>query len=327
MLTAIQESSTFYMKLYTKNPVFEHEPKEGIAMTTFNFQASNEALPTHEVVIDGIRQAYHIAGEGPVCLVHAGGPGFHWGYMRMPLLEKSMTVIYLEPVGTGNSENLPDGDYTMSRYAYFAHQVAKHVGARQPYFLGHSHGGFVGLQYALDYPDELGGLMLYSSAPCMNQELGMEQVQQLETFAQRWSDRPEALDAKQAWMDMITGKATDREAILNVLKRLMPAFFGNYWTLPAGFDEWQEGLDFSVDPNRKPYTWDVREVLETIRTATLILVGEHDFNCGPRWAKEMDERIPASQLKMFEQGGHMNHVETPQAFVQAVNDFVSQTLK
>jgi proline iminopeptidase len=73
--------------------------------------------------------------------------------------------------------------------------------------------------------------------------------------------------------------------------------------------------------------WDVRDDLDTIQTTTLILVGEYDFNCGPRWAREMDEKIPASQLVMFEQGGHMNHVETPQVFVKSVNDFVSQTLK
>jgi proline-specific peptidase len=295
-------------------------------MTTSHFQDAMGELSMHEVIIDGIRQAYHIAGEGPVCLVHAGGPGFHWGYMRMPLLEKSMTVIYLEPVGTGNSDPLPDGNYTMSKYAYFARQVAVHVGAQRPFFLGHSHGGFVGLQYALDYPNELGGLILYSSAPCMNQDLGMEQVQQLEIFTQRWSDHPEAQDAQQAWMEMITGKAGDREAILQVLRRLMPAFFGNYWKLPEGFNAWQEGLDFSVDPNRKPYMWDVRDVLETIHTATLILAGEYDFNCGPRWANEMAEKIPASRLLLFEQGGHMNHVETPQAFVEALNDFVSDTL-
>ncbi|WP_271753126.1 alpha/beta fold hydrolase [Cohnella sp. JJ-181] len=281
----------------------------------------------HEVLIDGVRQVYHVAGEGPVCLVHAGGPGFHWGYMRMPLLEQSMTVVYLEPVGTGNSDPLPDGEYNMSKYAYFAHEVAEHIGARQPFFLGHSHGGFVGLQYALDYPGELGGLVLYSSAPCMNQDLGMEQVRQLEIFTQRWPDRPEAEDAKQAWMDLNMGKARDRDAVLQVLERLMPAFFGNYWNLPAGFDAWQAGLDFSVDPNRRPYAWDVRDVLGAIHVPTLILAGEYDFNCGMRWALEMNEKIPASRLVSFEQGGHMNHVETPEAFAAAVTEFVSQISK
>jgi len=29
----------------------------------------------HQVQIDGVRHVYHVAGTGPVCLVHSGGPG------------------------------------------------------------------------------------------------------------------------------------------------------------------------------------------------------------------------------------------------------------
>ncbi len=28
----------------------------------------------HGVTIDGVEQRYHVAGRGPVCLVHSGGP-------------------------------------------------------------------------------------------------------------------------------------------------------------------------------------------------------------------------------------------------------------
>lgn len=283
------------------------------------------ARSEHRISIDGVEQIFHVAGRGPVCLVHAGGPGFHWDYMRMPLLEKEMTVVYIEPVGTGSSGMLPDGDYSMSRYAYYAHKVAEHIGAQKPYFLGHSHGGFVGLQYALDYPDELEGLIVYSSAPCMGPDLGMEQVRQIEVFAERWPNRPEAQDAKKAWMDLITGAAQDSESTLNILQRLLPAFFGDYWNLPQEVEEWKANLNFTFDPNRKPHTWDVREVLNMIMTPTLILVGEYDFNCGPRWAAEMAEKIAGSRLYTFEEGGHMSHVENPQEFTKIVSDFILQT--
>lgn len=33
---------------------------------------------TNEFEVDGIRLAYHVAGTGPVCLVHPGGPGVHY---------------------------------------------------------------------------------------------------------------------------------------------------------------------------------------------------------------------------------------------------------
>jgi len=32
-------------------------------------------LATHEILVDGIVQRFHIAGRGPLCLMHPGGPG------------------------------------------------------------------------------------------------------------------------------------------------------------------------------------------------------------------------------------------------------------
>jgi len=39
---------------------------------------SNLTAGVHHVEIDGVRQVYHVAGTGPVCLVHSGGPGMSW---------------------------------------------------------------------------------------------------------------------------------------------------------------------------------------------------------------------------------------------------------
>ncbi|CAM4510485.1 proline iminopeptidase [Paenibacillus endophyticus] len=280
------------------------------------------AAGEHEIFIDGVRQVYHVAGNGQVCLVHSGGPGFHWKYLKMPELEKTMTMVYLEPVGTGKSDMLPDGDYSMPRYAHFAHKVAEHIGAQKYYFLGHAHGGGVGLQYALDYPNELGGLILQSSAPSMGLDLYMEQFTQIENYAQRWPDHAEAQDAKQAMMD--SKNVRDKESALAVLHRLLPAYFGNYWNIKEKVDKWRVALDFFGDPNRQPYEWDVRDILNTITTPTLILVGEYDVNCGPRFSYELAEKIPDSHLVVFERGGHMEHVEHTEQFTQAVNEFIAQ---
>ncbi|MFS8100621.1 alpha/beta hydrolase [Lentzea alba] len=93
----------------------------------------------HSVQIDGVTQAYEVVGTGPVCLVHSGGPGVHSGYLRMPLLEERLAMVYLDPVGTRRSGLVPGGDYSVARYADFARKLIAHLGVDRPYFLGHPH--------------------------------------------------------------------------------------------------------------------------------------------------------------------------------------------
>src|SRR5690242_3020679 len=89
--------------------------------------------------VDGIRQVYHVAGRGPVCVAHAGGPGFHWAYLRSPELEERFTMVYLEPVGTGESGRLATADdYRLDTYVRFLAAVIDHLGQERVYLLGHS---------------------------------------------------------------------------------------------------------------------------------------------------------------------------------------------
>jgi pimeloyl-ACP methyl ester carboxylesterase len=65
----------------------------------------------------------------------------------------------------------------------------------------------------------------------------------------------------------------------------------------------------------------VRKQLSSIATPALVLTGEHDFLCGPRWARELHDAIPGSQLTILERSGHMAHLEEPEAFSRAVAGF------
>jgi hypothetical protein len=63
----------------------------------------------HRLTLNGARQVYHVAGDGPVMVAHSGGPGVDYTYLRSARLEEHFTMVYLEPVGTGESRPLPDG--------------------------------------------------------------------------------------------------------------------------------------------------------------------------------------------------------------------------
>jgi proline iminopeptidase len=71
--------------------------------------------------------------------------------------------------------------------------------------------------------------------------------------------------------------------------------------------------------------WDLTPRLSEISAPTLILVGRDDFICPPSQAKIMRERIPNSELVVFEQSGHFAHVEEPEAFFDAVRRWLRRT--
>src|SRR3954463_13566053 len=94
----------------------------------------------HHLLIARVRQLYHVAGRGPLMVAHSGGPGVYYEYLRSPELENNFTLVYVEPVGTGDSGRLPDpSGYSMDVYVHFLVSVITHLGAGPVLVLGHSY--------------------------------------------------------------------------------------------------------------------------------------------------------------------------------------------
>ncbi|MFD8073384.1 alpha/beta fold hydrolase [Streptomyces sp. NPDC059718] len=285
------------------------------------------AAEVRTVAVDGVRQVYQVAGDGPVCLVHSGGPGVHPEYLRVPALEPHLTMVYLDPVGSGDSDLLPDGDYSTSRYARFAAAVLDDLGAPTAYVLGHSHGGFVALQFGLEHPDRLDGLILYDTAPVYGPELMEAASKEMAVFVQRWPDRPEAAEAGRVWEARMSGTlgVVDDASKERYLGTLLPAYFADYRATVAQVG--RPTLRATHDPNRLPADWDVRNRLGTIQAPALVIVGTYDFICPPRFAYEIHAGMPDARLCELTASGHFGHIEETERFVAAVLDFVTTTDK
>ncbi|WP_329454139.1 alpha/beta fold hydrolase [Streptomyces sp. NBC_01497] len=283
----------------------------------------------HEIPIDGVAQRYHVAGSGPVCLVHPGGPGFAWNYLRMPAVEDRLTAVYIEPIGTGGSGRLathPNG-YTRDAYGRALDGLIGHLGIPKVYLLGHSHGGFVAQYYARKHGDRLAGIVLYESAPAVGPEFFSEAARTMEAFARENAGNPELPDILDAWKSVPA--IADDAAFTTVARRLFPAYVADYWGREGEFAPIRESLVGShisgLDEHLAPVTFDDRAALSSITTATSVIVGRHDFICGPRWAREIHERVPHSRLTVLENSGHFGHIEEPRVFADAVAECVTRT--
>jgi len=275
----------------------------------------------HHLTVNGQNLAYHVHGHGPTCIVHPGGPGFQWSYARMPELEASLTLIYLEAIGSGASARLASpSEYTLTRYADELEGFRRAVGLDKACLLGHSHGGFVALRYALAHQDHLRALVLYDTSARVDAE-----------FAGAIGDHAQEFFGKEPWfVDAVKAFAaedsveTDDE-MTALIPRELPLYFAD-WSHHA--DEYRArfaGLRVTAAPlhNHDPHPFDTRPELPKLYVPTLIVVGRRDCVTSVPFAEEIHRGVPGSELVVLEHSGHMGHIEEPAAFAAAVSRFVA----
>ncbi len=284
----------------------------------------------HGITIDGIEVRYHVAGQGPVCLVHPGGPGVGWEYMKMPKVGECLTLVYIEPIGTGCSGRLaePRG-YVLDRYARYVDGLIEHFGLGKVCLLGHSHGGFVAQRYALQHPERLSGLILYETSPTTTEDFWADVNENLGRFAERHAEEPwlaDVMSALEEEMSVASDEHASDEQLTQIFRRQLPVHFANYSGREREFAPLAARLRLYSGPGRgeESVPFDMRDKLESITVPTLVLVGEHDPICSLRWARVLHEGIAGSELAVFERSGHFPHFEEPEAFSTAIREWLER---
>lgn len=282
----------------------------------------------HSVTIDGIEQRYQVAGEGPVCLAHSGGPGVSWEYLRMPEVERYMTLVYIEPIGTGSSGRLEDpSGYTLDRYVRQVDSLLEHLRLEKIYMLGHSYGGFVAQRYALHHPDRLAGLILYDTSPTTTEDFSADIGENLGRFAERHANEPWLGDTMAAWQEVFVATADSNvsdEQLTSIFHRMFPVYLADYAGREHEFAPKLAQVRVFAEPAgaEEPTPFDVRGELASITVPTLIVAGQHDPICSLRWSRLLHEGIPGSELTVFEESGHFAHFEEPEAFSEAIHGWL-----
>src|SRR5688572_27813059 len=103
--------------------------------------------------VDGVELEYLVQGEGePIVLVHAG---MFADWFDPLLAEPSLTayrVLSYHRIGYAGSSR-PTGAVSIAAQAAHLRALMRHVGIEQAHIVGHSSGGTIALQLALDAPE------------------------------------------------------------------------------------------------------------------------------------------------------------------------------
>jgi proline iminopeptidase len=281
---------------------------------------------TVRVEVGGHRIVAYSRGVGDeVLLLLNGGPGLPCDYLREPhtrLAERGWRVVAFDQLGCGASERPDDRAlWTIERYADEVEGVREALGLGPVHLLGHSWGGWLGIEYALRYPDSIRSLVLADTCgdmPHLTSELnrlrgalGSETVaMMLRHEAEGTIDHPEY----QAAITILNYRHVCRLDIYpDPLKRSL--------------DDWNMDVYGAMQgPNEFLYTgnlkdWNRIPDMHRIRQPCLVVVGQHD-EITPACAMRMHQVLPNSEIAVFANSSHMPFYEEPERYFEVLCGFL-----
>lgn len=233
-------------------------------------------------------------GDGaPLVFIHgAGGSRLLWG-SQLGSLANAYRVVAVDLPGHGRSDS--PGRTTIGAYAGVVATVLGHLGSAAV-LVGHSMGGGVAVQLALDWPELVAGLALLGTgarlrvAPALLAGLQANFggcVQAIARMAFAAATAP-AVRARGERALLATGAAS---------------LLGDFQACDA---------------------FDVRNRLGEIHAPCLVLCGEEDRMTPLRSAEALAGGIPDARLEVIPSAGHMAMLEQPERVGRSILDFVSR---
>jgi len=282
---------------------------------------------------DGTRLHVEELGQGP-CLVFAHGFSLTqdaWHYQRRDLPERYRCVFY-DQRGHGRSGRPRKHDYSLQALAGDLKAVLDWTGEERVVVVAHSMGGIATLQFAEQFPEELGnrvaGLVLVGST-YVDTVRGMTAA--VSAWGAAWAQRTLITGAfRFMGQDPVRAQQLRRRGSdLGYLGTRLFGFGSNPSPSQVGFiDTTLSGTDVEVWAKVFPslVDFDLSESLEAVGVPALIVVGDRDRLTPPAAARYMADKIPGSRLLILEDAGHCAFLEGHEVLDAEIAAFADEVL-
>lgn len=257
----------------------------------------------------------------PSIVMH-GGLGWDHTYLPRWLdpLSDILDLVYYDHHGNGRSARPVDWSTISHRtWVEDAEALRTLLGYERVLLFGHSYGSFLALEYALEYPERLAGLVLCSTAP--------------------------VLDFFEVALAKARARATDAQfcALVNAMGSAPPQndhdmHEGSQSVLPIYLHDPQSPLAQTllrdVHYCRDAFVhgmscclphYDLRTQLNRIAVPTLVLSGAHDWLTPPALGGErVRAEITGAEHVVFANSGHFPFAEESEAFQHVLRDWLAR---
>lgn len=280
-----------------------------------------------KVCVNGVELFFDVDGLGfevdgpaarqrPTLILLHGSPGTsdHTVFKpRFGELTDIAQVVYLDMAGSGRSDDPPDNDFTLERWADDLVEFCNVLGIERPIVLGNSAGGMVAAVYGIRHPDHPGKLVISSS------QARLDTTRCLDVFDRLGGDR-----AREAAYRALV-EPGDMASFGDYARICMPLYNPTDHARPA---HTIFRAACAVAFHQRGGTWHTMDFLDhlgAIRCPTLVLAGAQD----PVTPIEDSEDIVAQldpeivRFERFENAGHGVWIDDHDRAFGILRDFIA----
>jgi len=294
------------------------KPLEGLV------EAESLADPDSQFIdVGGLSVHAKVQGEGEPALLLLHGfasSTYSWREVIQPLADAGQQVVAFDRPAFGLTERPVRGQwqgkspYSPEAQADLTVSLMDELGIDQAVLVGNSAGGTIATLTALRHPDRVQALVLVSPAiysgggapGFVRPLLQTPQLDHLGPLLARSLQAQGVTLGRLAWHDP---------------SRLTDAIWAEY-TKPLQVQGWDRAL-WELTKASRPLG--LAEQLDQLTLPVLVVTGDDDRVVPTEQSVRLAEALPNAQLVVMPACGHVAHEECPEAFLQAVNDFL-QTL-
>ena len=202
--------------------------------------------------------------------------------------------------------------------------VRKALALGQVHFIGQSWGGWLGIEYALTYPDSLQTLFLENTAGDIP-----HLVSELNRLSKALGSETGAMMQRHEAMGSL--EHPEYQAAITLLNYRQVCRLDE-WPAPVNrsLENWNIGPYGTMQrPNEFLYTgnmanWNRIPDMHKIKVPCLITTGQHD-ELTPACSRLMKQALPDAELHVFPNSSHMPFFEEPDAYYPVLLKFLERT--
>lgn len=269
------------------------------------------------IPVNGLRVHVKIQGEGePVFfLLHGFGASLYSWNAVMPALADYGTVIAFDRPAFGLTERpltwQGRSPYSPEAQVELVSGLMDHFGVEKAVLVGNSAGGTIAMETALAYPERIEALILVDAAvytgggapPWLRPLFATPQMRRLGPLFVRQIQKQGMELLRLAWHD----------------PSRIPAETIALYQKPLKVENWDKALWELALASRQS---DLSDRLSEFQMPCLVITGDDDRIVPTAESVRLARELPNARLAVIENAGHVPHEEQPEAFLEAVADFL-----